>query len=62
MKLIANLLGIFIIMPIWYYLFYKILTLVGATELMWFLFWVYLPVGVFTQILTKIVESKTKGV
>lgn len=58
MKIISGLLSIFIVTPIWYYLLYQILKRVGATELMMFLFWVYLPVGIFIQILTKVAESK----
>lgn len=60
MKTIAGLLSIFVVMPIWYYLIYKILISVGATELMWFLYWVYLPVGIFVSILTKVVEDTKK--
>lgn len=58
MKTLGGLLTLFITMPIWYYLVYKILTLVAATELMWFLFWVYLPVGVISQVLVKIAEGQ----
>jgi hypothetical protein len=38
-----------IILPIWYYLLYQILRRVEATDLMWFLFWVYVPVNVFLE-------------
>jgi hypothetical protein len=51
---VAGLLSLFIILPIWYFLFYRILEAVNATELMWFLFWVYLPVSVFASILVKL--------
>ena len=58
MKTLGGLLTLFITMPIWYYLIYKILTLVVATELMWFLYWVYLPIGITAQILVKIAEGQ----
>lgn len=57
MKLIAGLLGILVVAPIWYYLIYQVLRRVDASELMWFLFWIYLPVGIFVQTLQKITES-----
>lgn len=60
MKLISGLLSIFIVMPIWYYLLYKILEGVHATELMWFLYFIFLPAGIFIRILTSIAESKEK--
>jgi hypothetical protein len=43
-------------MPIWYWLLYQILTRVGATDLMWFLYWVYVPVGFVMGIVGKVVE------
>lgn len=49
--------SLFITAPIWYYLMYKVLKMVGATELMMFLFWVYVPVGIFTSILKIIVDE-----
>jgi len=57
-KTISGILTVFITLPIWYYLFYKILGLVNATELMWFLYWIYLPVGVLVQIINKAVKSE----
>ena len=56
MKTIGAILGIVIVLPIWYYLLYKILQGVNATDLMWFLYWVYLPVGVLVQVILKIAE------
>lgn len=57
MKAIAGVLSIFVVMPIWYWLVYQILKRVDASELMFFLFWVYLPVGILIQILTKLAEA-----
>ena len=45
LEVIVGLLSIFITFPIWIYLLYSILRRVEATELMWFLFWIYLPLG-----------------
>ena len=38
--------------PIRFYLWYQIMTYIGASELMWFLFWAYVPVTAITYILT----------
>ena len=57
-KLIASLLALFIVMPIWYYLIYQVLVRVQATELMWFLFWVYVPLGLFIKIMVDLVDQK----
>lgn len=58
MKLVNGILTLCIMLPIWYYLIYKILVLVNGTELMWFLFWVYMPLGLFLKVMTHIIESK----
>lgn len=50
----------FVYLPIWYYLLYKILLMINATELMWFLFWIYIPVGLFVGIISKITEMAAK--
>jgi hypothetical protein len=50
-------LGTFVVLPIWYWLLYQMLVRVNATELMFFLFWVYVPVGMLVQILVKITDN-----
>lgn len=60
LKVISGILGIFVTLPIWYYILYQVLTAIKATELTWFLFWVYLPVSIFVSTLTKIIEN-SKG-
>ena len=41
-------------------LLYKVLIAVHATELMMFLYWIYVPVGIVAQILGKIATSDDK--
>lgn len=55
-KMINALVMILVPLPIWLYLMYQIMLKVQATELMWFLFWVYAPVAVVTGIIAKYVE------
>lgn len=59
-KIALSLVGVFVTAPIWYYLLYKILVSVNASELMWFLFWIYLPVGLLLQIIKAVVEKSDK--
>lgn len=59
-RVITGILSVFVVMPIWYYLLYQILVRVNATELMFFLYWVYLPVALTTSILIRIVEGGVK--
>ena len=44
-RLVLWLLALLIIGPMWYYLMYKILQMINATELMWFVYWVYAPLA-----------------
>ena len=60
MVLVAGLLTIFIHLPIWFYLLYKILEAIDANELMWFLFWIYVPLGIFLQILVRLIDYAEK--
>lgn len=59
-KIFNGLLALVITLPIWFYLQYKILVMIQATELMWFLFWVYLPVTIFISVTSKIIEGLEK--
>lgn len=47
--------------PIWYYLLYSILKLVNASETMWVLFWIYIPVGFIMSFLQVMVKSIMDG-
>jgi hypothetical protein len=57
MQAIIAIITIFITIPIWYYLLYKVLQSIGATDLMWFLFWVYVPFGLLMHFLQSIVKQ-----
>jgi hypothetical protein len=57
MKAAAQVLSVFVVFPIWFYLLYKILVAVNASEVMWLLYWVYLPVGLLAQVILKLVEK-----
>ncbi len=55
-KIISGLLAVFIGLPIWYYLVHFMLVHSGAGELQMFLFWVYVPLGIFIKFLDHLVE------
>jgi hypothetical protein len=57
-KIINGILSISVVMPIWIYLWYKVLNMVGATDIMWFLFWVYVPVS-FIVATIKIIADES---
>ena len=57
MKKIAALFGILVVTPIWYYLLYQILVRVNASELMFFLYWVYLPAGLLATVIGRLAEK-----
>ncbi len=60
MKILISCIRVFLTLPIWLYLIYKILVLVNATELMWFLFWVYVPLIFFVQIASDVAYKATR--
>jgi hypothetical protein len=56
MRNIAGVITLLMVIPIWYYLLYQILVRVNATELMFFLFWVYAPAHMLVGIVSKLTE------
>lgn len=47
----------FITGPIWYYLLYSILSAIQVDRLVWFLFWIYVPLVILSGILTGVVAK-----
>jgi hypothetical protein len=60
-KIVTGLLALFIVTPIWYYLVYRVLESVNATSVMWFLYWVYAPFGIFIGCLKAIIDGVENG-
>lgn len=58
MKTISAILMVFVTSPIWYYLLHSVLTAINATPLEWFLYWVYVPIGLLVGVIYKIAEGK----
>jgi hypothetical protein len=57
LRIFLVVLASFVSMPIWFYLLYKILVAVNATELMFFLYWVYVPVTFLVSFIAKLFEE-----
>jgi hypothetical protein len=61
MKGVVALLGLFVVTPIWFYLLHSILIAIHADRLLWFLFWVYLPVGFLMAAMEKLIKLAEAG-
>lgn len=61
MKWITTIIAIFITLPIWFYLLYKILEMIQATELMWFLFWVYIPFSIVVLVVKSVIDVNERN-
>jgi len=59
-KFVNGIIMMCIQLPIWYFMMYQLLDFMKADNLLWFLFWVYVPVGFFTKFLANFIESKEK--
>lgn len=55
------LIALFVTQPIWYYLLYQVLVRVEASDLMWFLYWVYVPVQILASMIAKFFEYAVNG-
>lgn len=57
MKLALGVLRAVVVIPITVYLWYQVLVRVEASELMWFLFWAYVPVIFLIVVIEKLIEK-----
>ena len=57
---IAGLLGLFVTLPLWFYLLYRVLTEINATELTWFVFWIYIPASIVIHTIVAITQEYKK--
>lgn len=55
-KIIAVILGL-LVLPIGFYLTYWMISQLNADRLIWFLFWIYVPVIIIVTIITKLIED-----
>ena len=57
---VSIILSLLIELPIWFYLIYWILFQLHPDRLIWFLFYIYVPVVIITSILSKIIAEGEK--
>ena len=55
------LIALLVYQPIWYYLLYQVLVRVEASDLMWFLYWVYVPFSILANVIAKFFEYAANG-
>ena len=55
---IQLIIGIFIYLPLWFYLIYWLIKQNNPDRLIWFLFWVYIPIMLLTQLINEIAKSQ----
>ena len=60
MKIVGIVIQLFATLPIWFFLLYKMLESIQASELMWFLFWIYVPSVFVGSLIAKLVEDYEK--
>jgi hypothetical protein len=56
LTIMGALIALLVTVPIWYYLVYSILKAINADRLLWFLFWIYMPAGIFASIIEKVAK------
>ncbi len=57
MKTFLNVIGAVICLPISFYITYSLLCYINADRLLWFLFWVYIPIVLLVNIGLKLLEK-----
>lgn len=56
-RILNGVIVLFVRMPIWYYLMYSLLKVSAVDRLVWFLFWIYVPLSFFFEIVEKILDK-----
>ena len=58
LEAVKNLVAFLITIPIWFYLLHSILVAINATDLQFFLFWVYVPFATFVHMVKEYLNDK----
>ena len=56
--IVKSLVALLITIPIWFYLLHSILVAINATDLQFFLFWVYVPFATFVHMVKEYLNDK----
>lgn len=57
LKIVSGMAAVFIILPMWFYILYQILEAINASELTWFLYWVYFPVSMLVTFVGRLLDE-----
>lgn len=57
-KIIIMIVGMFTYIPIWFFILYTILSKLDVDRLVWFLFWIYLPLTLLIHIAGGILTAQ----
>ncbi len=57
-KIIMMIVGLFTYIPIWFFILYTILSKLDVDRLVWFLFWIYLPLTLLIHIVGGILTAQ----
>jgi nitric oxide reductase large subunit len=60
LKICAIVFGMFVTMPISFYITYSLIVAVHGDRLLFFLFWLNLPLTMFLSIIFKVIETYDK--
>lgn len=56
-RIIAGMLSLFITLPIWFFLMHTLLVFARVDRLVWFLYWVYVPLVLFISTIEKVTSK-----
>jgi hypothetical protein len=62
LKIFAGIASLCVTAPIWYFLVYTMLNAAHPDRLVWFLFWVYVPLAILLGILQVVISANEKSV
>jgi hypothetical protein len=57
LKVVNGLLAVFVTLPLWLGIMYKVLETIEASELLWFMFWIYVPVSVLVSGISRLLDN-----
>jgi len=57
LKIINAIVTTFLLLPIWLYLVYSLLSAINASDIQWFLFWIYVPLHLFVSFVSSILSK-----
>jgi hypothetical protein len=57
LKFVNGLLAVFVTLPLWLGIMYQVLQGINASDLLWFMYWVYVPVVMFVTFISRVLAD-----